>query len=51
MTVGYCVRCKQKREMVNEQMVVMETGKAKGCKRMKGNCSVCNCKMSVMLGR
>jgi hypothetical protein len=44
-TTGYCVKCKEKREMANEEQVEMKNGR----KAMKGKCSVCGTGMySIM---
>ena len=37
MTEAYCVKCKSKREMKNEEEVTMKNGKP----AMKGVCPVC----------
>ena len=34
---GYCVKCKNKKEMKDEQKVTMKNGR----KALKGKCSVC----------
>lgn len=36
-TSAYCVKCKEKREMTNEQQVTMKNGKP----AVKGTCPVC----------
>ena len=41
MTIGYCVKCKEKREMKDEKRIVMKSGSH----AMKGICSVCGTKM------
>ena len=51
MSIGYCVKCKEKREMKNEEIVVMENKRVPGLKRIKGNCTVCNTNMSKIIGR
>lgn len=49
-TIGYCVKCKEKREMKGAQEVEM-AGKGDVKRRaMKGNCSVCNTGMYKILG-
>jgi Zn finger protein HypA/HybF involved in hydrogenase expression len=50
-TTGYCVKCKQKREMKNPKEVTMK-GKG-GVKRraMTGTCPVCGTKMFKILGK
>lgn len=44
--IGYCVKCKEKREMKNATKVTMKNGR----NAMKGKCSVCNCGMYKILG-
>lgn len=41
MTVAYCVKCKAKKEMSNEQAVTMKNGKP----AKKGTCPDCGCGM------
>jgi len=41
MTEAYCVKCKAKREMKNEETVTMKNGK----KAKKGVCPVCGTSM------
>jgi len=50
-TVGYCVKCKAKREMKDEKEVPMK-GKG-GVKRraMTGTCEKCGTKMFKILGK
>lgn len=44
-TIGYCVKCKEKREMKDEEVVTMKNGR----KATKGKCSVCGTGMySIM---
>ena len=43
-TEGYCVKCKQKREMKDEKEVSMP-GKGGERRAMTGTCSVCGTKM------
>lgn len=38
---GYCVKCRQKREMKNPKQVTMKNGK----KALSGNCGVCKTRM------
>lgn len=38
---GYCVKCKSKREMLNEKKVTMKNGRP----ATQGTCSVCSTKM------
>jgi hypothetical protein len=38
---GYCVKCKSKREMLNEKKVTMKNGRP----ATQGTCSVCATKM------
>ncbi|MBI2547025.1 MAG: hypothetical protein HYW23_01105 [Candidatus Aenigmarchaeota archaeon] len=44
---GYCLKCRQKREMKNDQ----ETTTAKGLRMVKGQCSICSTNMSKILGK
>lgn len=39
--MGYCVKCKEKREMTEAQEVKMKNGRP----AMKGKCGVCGCGM------
>jgi len=41
MTEAYCVKCKKKREMQNEEQVIMKNGR----KAVKGVCPICGTKM------
>ena len=43
--IGYCVKCKAKREMKNEAKVTMKNGRP----AMKGKCSVCGTGMYKIL--
>jgi len=43
--IGYCVKCKEKREMLEEERVTMKNGRP----AMKGKCSVCGCGMYKIL--
>jgi hypothetical protein len=45
--IAYCVKCKEKREMKEGQVVEMKTGR----KAMSGTCSVCGTKMFKILGK
>ncbi len=46
MVTGYCVKCKAKdREMKNPEIVKTSRGGFMG----KGNCKVCNTRMSAMM--
>jgi hypothetical protein len=47
--VGYCVKCKEKREMKNPVEVKM--GKDGSRRAMKGTCSVCGTGMYRILGK
>ena len=40
-SLGYCVKCRQKRKIRNPKMGTMKNGR----KMMKGNCEKCNTKM------
>ena len=44
--MGYCVKCREKREMKDALEVEMKNGR----KAMKGVCSVCGTKMFKILG-
>ena len=44
---GYCLKCKQKREIANTE----ETTTEKGVRMIKGQCSVCGTKMAKILGK
>jgi len=48
-TIGYCVKCKEKREMKDTQEVSMP-GKGGERRAMKGTCSVCGTGMYKILG-
>ena len=50
-TTAYCVKCREKREMKNEEEVSMK-GKG-GVKRraLKGECPTCGTKMFRILGK
>jgi hypothetical protein len=41
MTVGYCLKCKEKREISNAQAITMKNGKP----ATTGTCPVCGTKM------
>ena len=45
--IGYCVKCKEKREMTEAQEVEMKNGR----KAMKGKCSVCGTGMYKILSK
>lgn len=42
---GYCVKCREKRDMQNAERVTMKTGRD----AMKGKCGVCSTGMYSML--
>lgn len=44
---GYCVKCKDKKEMKNEEKVTMKNGRS----AMKGKCSTCGTGMYKILGK
>lgn len=44
--MGYCVKCKAKREMVDAKTVTMKNGR----KAMKGKCAKCGTGMYKILG-
>lgn len=48
--IAYCVKCKEKRAMKEgaEEVVINKKGGNKG-RALKGNCSVCDCKMMRFL--
>lgn len=43
--IGYCVKCKEKRTMVDAEEVKMKNGRP----AMKGKCEVCSCGMYKIL--
>jgi|GEM_PF-357588 len=45
--MGYCVKCKEKREMQDAEEVTMKNGR----KAMKGKCGVCGTGMYKILGK
>ena len=47
MADGYCVKCKEKREMAEAKEVTMKNGR----KAMKGTCSKCGTGMYRILGK
>ncbi len=46
-TTAYCVKCKEKREMKDEQAVTMKNGR----NAVKGKCPVCGTGMYSILGK
>lgn len=48
--IGYCVKCKEKREMKDAVEVSM-AGKGAARRAMKGTCSVCGTGMYKILGK
>jgi hypothetical protein len=46
-TTAYCVKCKAKREMKDEQEVTMKNGR----KAVKGKCPTCGTGMYSILGK
>jgi hypothetical protein len=48
--IGYCVKCKQKREMKDTEEVAMP-GKGGERRAMKGKCTVCGTGMYKILGK
>jgi hypothetical protein len=44
---GYCVKCREKREMNNAEEAVT----SRGMKMAKGQCGVCGTKMAKILGK
>ncbi len=47
MSTGYCVKCKSKKEMKDEQEVTFKNGR----RAMKGKCPVCGTTMCRILGK
>ena len=47
---GYCVKCKEKREMSNAQEVSMKGKGGKERRAMTGSCPVCSTKMFRIMG-
>ena len=47
MATGYCVKCKSKKEMSNEQQVTLKNGR----KAVKGKCPACGTSMFRILGK
>lgn len=45
--IGYCVKCRQKRDMKNAKEVDMKGGR----RAMSGICTVCGTKMFKILGK
>ena len=45
MAKGYCVKCKEKQEMKDEEPTTMKNGR----KALRGVCKVCGTKMFVIL--
>jgi len=45
--MGYCVKCKEKREMQDATEVTMKNGR----RAMKGKCGVCGTGMYKILGK
>lgn len=43
---GYCVKCKDKREMKDDKKVTMKNGRS----ALKGKCSICGTGMYKILG-
>lgn len=48
--IGYCVKCREKREMSDAEEVAMK-GKGGDRRAMKGKCSVCGTGMYKILGK
>lgn len=44
---AYCVKCREKREVKNEE----EVTNAKGLRMLKGKCSICGTNVSKILGK
>ena len=47
MATGYCVKCKSKKEMKNEQQVTLKNGR----QAVKGKCPACGTSMFRILGK
>ena len=47
MTEGYCVKCKEKREMKDPEEVIMKNK----MKAMKGTCTKCGTKIFKIVGK
>jgi hypothetical protein len=45
--IGYCVKCKEKREIKDPKQVVMKNGR----KAIQGKCPVCGTGMYKILGK
>ncbi len=50
MNEGYCVKCREKREMLDAKEVTMP-GKGGERRAMTGKCKVCGTKMFKILGK
>ena len=48
-TIGYCVRCKEKREISNPEEVIMKRKGGKTGRAMTGICPTCGTKMFRIL--
>jgi len=48
-SIGYCLHCKQKREISNPQEVTMKRKGGKSGRALTGVCSVCGTKMYKIL--
>ena len=48
-TIGYCVKCKEKREMKDEEKVAMPAKGGGTRPALKGKCTVCDCGMFKIL--
>ena len=44
---AYCVKCREKRDMMEAQEVIMKNGK----KAMQGKCGVCGTKLFRIMGK
>lgn len=45
MHISYCLKCKEKHEMVNPEIVEMKNGR----NRISGKCKKCNSKTSLLI--
>jgi hypothetical protein len=50
MNEGYCVKCKEKREIQNAEEVVTTGKSGRQTRMLKGVCPVCGTKMNRILG-
>ena len=48
---AYCLKCKEKKEIVNEKLVSAENEKRPNLQRISGNCKDCGTKVSLLIGK